>query len=308
MDAVPLTLPYYAPADKLPDTLPTHEEILASTDFLLDPSWALDAGLMSVRVGEHFVAKYGERVSPIEGENMLFVKENTSIVLPELYAMYRFDDGKQTMIVTENIQGTPLRSCRCQSRLAPIINKLQAQIEELRRIPAPGYFGFIGRRPLQIDPLEPSHGPYTTVSDMMVSLFFDIEEQALNPPRFINIIEAFIADITRVTRATGRTAPVFSHGALYAGNVILREDDTPVILNWGSAGFYPAFYEYYRLIVTGGLPEVLISMTNSCAEECVVMNKYQSIWQDAIFDEADRNFERHYGGEQTGPRHWHNPY
>lgn len=39
---------------------------------------------------------------------------------------------------------------------------------------------------------------------------------------------------------------VFTHGDLFPGNIILREDKTVVIIDWERAGWYPSFWEYCK--------------------------------------------------------------
>ena len=39
---------------------------------------------------------------------------------------------------------------------------------------------------------------------------------------------------------------VFTHGDLHAGNILVRTDGTVVLLDWGLAGFWPEYWEFYR--------------------------------------------------------------
>ncbi|RAH53367.1 hypothetical protein BO85DRAFT_471958 [Aspergillus piperis CBS 112811] len=68
--ATTITLPYYAP--DIPYTLPSASEIDAAPDISL-----AYGGRRIVEIGEHFVVKFGTGVNLVEGENMLFVQENT---------------------------------------------------------------------------------------------------------------------------------------------------------------------------------------------------------------------------------------
>lgn len=82
MDSLP-ALPLFAAPDLLPAPLPTIEAITASQDLLEE--WD---GRRVARVGTHFVVKYGVDVSLTEGENMLFVKQFSTIKVPDVYAIY----------------------------------------------------------------------------------------------------------------------------------------------------------------------------------------------------------------------------
>ncbi|KIH87756.1 hypothetical protein SPBR_05363 [Sporothrix brasiliensis 5110] len=65
----PPGLPYFAPADKLPEPLPSHEAIVAA-----EVCYADTVCSRVVRVGTHYVVKYGPDVSLIEGQTLRFVE------------------------------------------------------------------------------------------------------------------------------------------------------------------------------------------------------------------------------------------
>ncbi len=84
MTCIPTKLPYYRESALLPAPLPTTQEIEASTAFLGERSAQKIAA-----IGPYFVAKYGPGTSQTEGENLLFIEQNTpTIPVPRLYAMY----------------------------------------------------------------------------------------------------------------------------------------------------------------------------------------------------------------------------
>lgn len=39
---------------------------------------------------------------------------------------------------------------------------------------------------------------------------------------------------------------MFTHGDLHPGNIIVRPDGKIVLLDWGLAGFWPEYWEFYR--------------------------------------------------------------
>ncbi|KAL3491839.1 hypothetical protein BJX62DRAFT_224876 [Aspergillus germanicus] len=84
-----ISLPYYA--SDLPCPLPTENEIDEASDISL-----AYGGRRIVRVGPSFVVKFGEQVNILEGENMLFIRNNTNIL--------------KNYIVMEHIQGETLLS------------------------------------------------------------------------------------------------------------------------------------------------------------------------------------------------------
>ena len=72
-----ITLPYYADAKTIPASIPTIKDIESSPDVLCDQRTRRVVG-----VGQHFVAKYGLDIELIEGENMLFIRQATSVPVP----------------------------------------------------------------------------------------------------------------------------------------------------------------------------------------------------------------------------------
>jgi hypothetical protein len=70
-------LPYFADPVSLPGKLPSREDI-ESDGHLLSKT----AGRKIVSVGKHFVVKYGMQVDLLEGENMLFLQQNTLVPVP----------------------------------------------------------------------------------------------------------------------------------------------------------------------------------------------------------------------------------
>jgi hypothetical protein len=96
-------LPFFATPDLLPAPLPTTEAIEASQDLLKEHD-----GRRVVRVGAHFVVKYGVDVALTEGEHMLFLKQFSTIQIPDVYAIYSHENEKNkrlpiNYIVMENI-------------------------------------------------------------------------------------------------------------------------------------------------------------------------------------------------------------
>lgn len=55
------------------------------------------SGRHIVRVGDHFIVKYGAGVLPIEGENMPFVRRVSSIPVSGVYAPYSSQEEGQKL-------------------------------------------------------------------------------------------------------------------------------------------------------------------------------------------------------------------
>ena len=171
-------LPFFATSDRLPAPLPTIETITGSEDVLQEYS-----GRRIVRVGTYFIVKYGAGVCLTEGENMLFIKQVSTIQVPNVYALYsrRIDGDKlpTNYIVMENIAGENLASrwvsLDTPAKLA-IADQLRNYFTQLRRISSPGYFGLLGKRPFVDSVFWAGPDAYQRV----ISGPFDTEQQMVN--------------------------------------------------------------------------------------------------------------------------------
>lgn len=243
---IPIPLPFYLNKSLLPAPLPNIEEIADSTNFLQDyPRNRV------VRVGIHFIVKYGGSVSFREGENMLFIKQSTTVPVPTIYAMYSRRQGEEVpinYIVMEFIPGTCLRdewaSLDESSKLA-VTGQLRGLFSELRQIPSPGYYGIIGRRPFEDHvfcscwddrPPVPA-GPFTSEAQVLDAL---AQKYSHHWPE-----HGKGAFYKRVLPLVLRNhPPVFTHGDLQRKNVVVRDDGKVVLIDWEAAGWYPSFWEY----------------------------------------------------------------
>ncbi|KAG6168464.1 hypothetical protein E4U51_002168 [Claviceps purpurea] len=193
MDDQPLQLPYFATQSRLPIPIPSVQDIEREA---------------------HFVIKYGPNVSLTEGENMLFVRHTQPLLAPEVFALFSVENtdcGRVNYIIMENVVGDGLDQVWAtldtpeKRRTA---GELRLQIETLRKIPAPGYFGCLGRRPFE-------------------------EKMFWTAP----------GDVLR------GHGVVSTHGDLQQKNVMLKPDGQPVLIDWETAGWYQAYWEYASAMV-----------------------------------------------------------
>ncbi|KAI0201968.1 kinase-like domain-containing protein [Astrocystis sublimbata] len=244
----PITLPYYAPAHELPEHLPTHEEVMSSEEYLASPIYGKKVTL--VRVGRHYVAKYGALVQSIEGENMLFVAQRTSIPVPKVYAIYTYstrENGIENMIIMEFIEGQTFyrsKGSLPNSKISLVVRQLRAQLEELRSILSPGYYGAIGRRPLVNLVADRQLAPCDTFQEFTEQCL-DIVFRKRMGERFTNAKKFYKACLESVATGKGHEKPVFSHGDIHQENVIITPAGNPVLIDWEAAGFWPFYHEWF---------------------------------------------------------------
>jgi aminoglycoside phosphotransferase (APT) family kinase protein len=173
--ATQIKLPYYAPKELLPAPLPTVAEILASNSRISRP---FESAV--VRVGDYYAVKYGGTTSLQEGENMLFVQQSTSIPMPNVYALFHDEDTKMDFIVMEYIHGTDLRAVWGKLDMAEkraIASQLRQQIDELRSIPSPGYYGGVWGKPIRNFHFNNEHQPNQPHPEPEISGPHKTEEQ-----------------------------------------------------------------------------------------------------------------------------------
>jgi aminoglycoside phosphotransferase (APT) family kinase protein len=206
-----------------------------------------------VRVGDHYAVKFGGTTSLQEGENMLFIQQSTSIPIPKVYALFRDRDTNLEFIVMEYISGTDLRAVwgtLDTTKKRAIASQLRQQIDEVRRIPSPGYYGGVWGKPIrnflfnnehqpnQPHPEPEISGPHKTEEQWVEAMCRRLGKLKGAAPRQISFLRRHYHAVFRGHE------PVFTHANLCPGNVMLRHDGTPVMIDWEDAGWYPSFWEY----------------------------------------------------------------
>jgi Phosphotransferase enzyme family len=253
--------PYYAYSASLPEALPTEAQIKGSNDILSDCG-----GRITVRVGHHFVVKYGDNVDVIEAQNMIFVRAKTDISVPKVYAMFTSANGKTIYIIMEYIHGSTLLSewpAMSELQKQRVCMKIKSYFEELRQIPSPGYYGSLGHGHLPNGMFwtgeganrNPTiNGPFQTESALNEALVQKYKLIAYQNGRQGYKAEFYKRSLLFVFK---KHEPMFTHGDFQRKNVIVRRiptkkrvcanavDDYHVtIIDWEMAGWYPTYWEY----------------------------------------------------------------
>ncbi|GIK04330.1 hypothetical protein Aspvir_008410 [Aspergillus viridinutans] len=230
-----IKLLYYAV--DLPCQLPTEAEIDEA------PNIAEQfGGRRIVAIEPHFVVKFGMGIDLLEGENMIFVRENTSICVPRVYALYTSMNTGKKYIVMEWIPGETLLSSWSWLGLS-----------EKESLPQPSYYGSLGERPL-LDGIFWTQEPEPAINGLFTSNEDLIEGMAR---KYIHDSGPSIrADFLRhcLPRVLCDQRPTFTHGDFQRKNIMLqvKEGDAGgdsaelqvVVLDWEKSGWYLAYWEY----------------------------------------------------------------
>ncbi|KAG6032752.1 hypothetical protein E4U40_005957 [Claviceps sp. LM458 group G5] len=256
MEDQPLQLPYFAPESRLPIPIPAVQDIERDAVVLHERE-----GRRVVRFSNHFVIKYGLDVSLTEGENMLFVHHTQPLLAPEVFALFSVENaegGRVNYIIMENVVGDRLdqvwdrldtpEKCR-------IAGELRLQIEALRQIPAPGYFGCVGRRPFEENMFLTA--PEDGSDDAKFNGPFDTESQLndalVQSYRVCSGLDQRANYYRRVLPLVLRENSIaFTHGDLQRKSIMLKPDGQPVLIGWKAAGWYPAYWEHVMAMLSWG--------------------------------------------------------
>jgi hypothetical protein len=257
-----ISLPYYADPKDLPCRLPTKEEIESSKDILSDQTARIVVG-----VGPHFVVKYGIAIDPTEGGNILFVRQNTSIPVPRLYAVYTDSSDCKTYIVMERIVGHSLASLwpqMSEAEKAVISKNLREIMDQLRRVPSPeGRYCSLGNRGL----MDWVFWTGDSTNTLFIEGPFDTEDE-LNSA----MIKKYLFNCGLREKATFYEhafpqifrghPPVFTHGDFQRKNIVVRKHEFPdarslkdrelVLIDWEFSGWYPSYWELGKALYSCG--------------------------------------------------------
>jgi serine/threonine protein kinase len=201
--------------------------------------------------------KHGRLVSLSEAASMRFISHSTSIPVPKVVCA--FERRGRTYLVMKRIDGDMLgagwlkRSARSQVK---ILAQLREMIQEMRRI-SPAHCGGVsnidGGSLFDCRLPGPSlrFGPFRNIQDFHSYLRGDINFHPGNDPNVNELITFHRADWPLV----------FTHGDLSSLNILVRGDEVVGIIDWETAGWYPAYWEY----------------TTACQ-----VNPQNSFWRDEI--------------------------
>ncbi|RMZ90941.1 hypothetical protein DV736_g1833, partial [Chaetothyriales sp. CBS 134916] len=184
--------------------------------------------------------KYGQLVSLSEAASMRFIAEHTSVPVPRVICA--FTRHGITYIVMERIDGEIIgkgwlnRSAESQSK---ILSQVKQMIKEIRAIPPPPGQGvanvdggpvYDGRLP------GPSQyfGPFRNIEEFHRKLRTGMDYNPGNDPKLNELVDLH----------GGSWPLVFTHGDLSSLNILARGDKVVGIVDWETAGWFPAYWEY----------------------------------------------------------------
>ncbi|EER42869.1 phosphotransferase enzyme family protein [Histoplasma capsulatum H143] len=251
----PVQLPYFRNSEDLPGPLPTREDIRSSTTFLGDR-----VAQKMVRVGQHFIVKYGCGTSENEGQNLLFVEHHLCNIVhaPRLYAMYRDSDGTLFLIM-EFLEGESLEklwNMLSDDEKSHITCRLKVIFDGMRSLPSPGFYGSVikGSIPHHLFYTNPVDrrisGPFLHENEVNSAITAQLRRQAALNRQHSHKSNFYERHLFRIL---SNHPPVFSHSDIYRKNILIRKtskhssekcDYDVALVDWEDAGWYPSYWDY----------------------------------------------------------------
>lgn len=285
-EPLPYEILFSEPTESLLGPLPSPEDIEGSSRIIKG-----DSGRRVYGVGP-YVVKFGPWVEPIEGENMRFVREHTDINVPRVYAVYQrvLPKGtKFTYIVMEEVPGDTLQNMwekLDDGGKLKICRQLRENIDTLRRLPPPAYFGCVGEFHVTDSIFDSTNsdsapqGPFSTELEFLDAM---VDCYSLHGgERMKYRAEYFRRVFPKALR--GNDKPVFTHNDLQRKNIMITPEGKVFIIDWATSGWYPSYWEYSTTMFACGewrddwparVPELMIEFPSQYIWLSTVRNE---IW------------------------------
>jgi len=196
-----------------------------------------------------FVVKRGKHVNLVEVETIRLVSQNTTIPVPEVCLAFKHVKTGETYVVERRIKGEMLMHVWWRSSEATkikILQQLRAIVLELREIRAPEGTGVHNVCGGPLEDMKVSwalvpFGPFKTIEDFHYWLRDGYSgSRGLTGPPWDDLNKMLDVHLN------GRWPLKFTHADLHHGNIMIDGDHITGIIDWGSAGWFPAYWEYAR--------------------------------------------------------------
>jgi aminoglycoside phosphotransferase len=242
-----------------------YSEDIGSPTIILDPEdleCAEDLcpnkmGARLVRADSNMVVKFGLGVRLAEAEALHLIAKKTTIAAPRLLSAYILDGT--TYIVMSYEDGESLSSYwdrASEEAQQNVVTQLKGYVKQLREIEG----DFIGGLDYSAcrdgifdagfgDYKQYSYGPYASEEQFNEGIVQALRNRLSPRARKMDPESAFSTSeyiLHQTVRSMKGHKIVLTHGDLHPENIIIRPDRTVVILDWGLAGYWPEYWEFYR--------------------------------------------------------------
>jgi hypothetical protein len=175
---------------------------------------------------------------------------------PKLYAMYRTFSTGQLCLIMERIHAETLEVLwpgLTEAEKSAICAELKRIINTLRELPAPGYYGGVGRTcvPYHLfwvpEKKKEICGPFDSETEFNAGILEKLKyNNDMNRGYMTPKIEFYERHLD--TMLSGHGPPVFTHSDLQRKNILARQRSDSsfevFIIDWETAGWYPRYWEF----------------------------------------------------------------
>ncbi|KAI0188414.1 kinase-like protein [Astrocystis sublimbata] len=197
------------------------------------------------RVDARTVVKSGHSTRLSEAEVMKFVRNNTSIPVPEVYNAYKDAESGRTRIVMEFVEGVPLTEAwdtYSDPEKDSVIAQLRSYMDELRQLKGNFIGGLDGSRceDLFFEGLEGYRGPFEDEEAFTAGLVEAMKQARHELYADVEIVCDMFLEVMKGHEI------VFTHNDFAPRNILVQGSNVVAILDWEFAGFYPDYWEYCK--------------------------------------------------------------
>ncbi|KAL1385432.1 kinase-like domain-containing protein [Phyllosticta capitalensis] len=207
------------------------------------------------KIDARTVIKTGVATGMAEAAALRFVRENTSVPVPQVYDAYmREDDPECGAIVMEFIKGDTLNNVWAeldQSQKDSIKAQLKDYVGQLRAIKS-DFIGAVDGGPCHDQIFSDdigAYGPFKSDDEFREGCI-----QAMYACRRTHWSET----VAQFIRALPQGEIVLTHNDLHPRNIIVRDGQVVGIVDWEMSGFYPKYWEYVKAWYRVGIDEVWV--------------------------------------------------
>ncbi|KAH9897149.1 protein kinase-like protein [Xylariomycetidae sp. FL2044] len=207
------------------------------------------------QIDEKTLVKYGPAVTLVEAEAMHHVSRHTSVQCPAVFGAYVLHGEGYILMSFEEGRLLPefWENATTEEREAVIV-QLQRYLSEMRSMKG-DYVGGFNRKPCMAgeflwDFAQDGHeyGPYPDEQGFNEGILEALLRSSPGPENTDPESGAYNRryQTRQLVHSLRNHEIVFTHGDLNAGNILIKDDGTVVILDWQTAGYYPAYWEWYK--------------------------------------------------------------
>ncbi|EGS17586.1 uncharacterized protein CTHT_0069230 [Thermochaetoides thermophila DSM 1495] len=243
------------------------------------------------RIGDYILKQ-----TPYEGVNnevatLRFVQQHTTIPVPVVYDEWLSPDRRFHYILESRIPGKSLKQCwgvlsrKGRERIARTVLKYMQELSQFRS----DRLESISSNKLRLNNFVPK--PYKVLLNIWRT-DNDIFDNEYRPALLSSGVDDGVILVLKNTMPPCQGQYTLTHGDLFTGNIIVDpvKEQVTGIIDWESAGFWPAWFQYARITLgAGGWDDEWKALLSRAmkATHLPPHSKHGRIWWDAVYELLD---------------------